>query len=84
MVLGLCMKSIDNDPKSKVAEDMKELDKNEQDLITMYLSITKHMVVSNPDSHEAMEERAHKFNILNFDGENVKNAVIFFRAAVCS
>ena len=78
------MNSMDNDLKSKVVEEMNELDKNERRLITMYLSIIKHMVASNTESRKATEEWIRKFRILNFDGEHVKNAVKFCKTAVCS
>ena len=63
---------------------MSELDENERGPITMYLSMTKHMVASNAESCEATEEWVRKFNILNFDGENVTNAVKLCKAAVRS
>ena len=50
----------------------------------MYLSMSKHMVVSNTESCKATEEWVCKFNILNFDGENVTNAVKLCKAAVRS
>ena len=78
------MNSMDDDLKLKVVEDMNKLDENKQGPITMYLSMTKHMVASNAESREATEEWVRKFNILNFDGENVTNAVKLCKAAVCS
>ena len=78
------MNSMDDDLKLKVVEDMNELDENERGPITMYLSMTKHMVASNAESREATEEWVRKFNILNFDGENVTNAVKLCKAAVRS
>jgi GMP synthase PP-ATPase subunit len=50
------MKSTNDDLKLKVVEDINELYENEQGQITMYLSITKYMVVSNAESHNATEE----------------------------
>ena len=78
------MKSVDDGLKSKVVDDMKELDRNERGPITTYLSITKHMVTSNAESREAMEAWVRNFNLLNFDGENVSNAVKLCKAAVRS
>ena len=48
----------------------------------MYLSMTKHMVASNAESREATEEWVCKFNILNFDSENVANAVKLYKVSV--
>ena len=50
----------------------------------MYLSITKHTVVSNGESRKATEEWVCKLNILNFYSENVMNAIKRCKAAVCS
>ena len=63
---------------------MNELDTNEQGPITMYLSVIKHMVASNTESCTATAECICKFNILNFNGENVTNAVKRCKAAVRS
>ena len=75
---------MDDDLKLKVVEDMNKLDENEQGPITMYLSMTKHMVASNAESCVATEEWVRKFNILNFDGENMTNAIKLCKAAVRS
>ena len=78
------MKSMDDNLKSKVVKDMNKLDRKTRDPITMYLSITKHMVASNAESYKATEEWVCKFKILNFDGENVTNAVKLYKVAVRS
>ena len=76
------MKYMDDDLKSKIIEDMNNLNKNKQGPITIYLSIIKYMVASNVESREATEEWIHKFDILNFDGEDVTNAVKCCKSAV--
>ena len=63
------IKSIDNDLKSKVVEDMIELDTSKRGPITMYLSIIKHMVASNAESCKATAKWVCKSNILNFNGK---------------
>ena len=78
------MNSIDVDLKSKVVEVMNKLDENKQGPIAMYLSVTKYIKVTNAESHKAKEELVRKFNILNFDGEDVTNAVKLCTAAVRS
>ena len=70
--------------KSNEVEDMNELDKNKRGPISMYLSMIKHTVVSNTESCKATEEWVRKFDILNFVGEHVTNAVNICKAAVCS
>ena len=50
------MKSMDDDIKSKVVEDMNELDRNKGGLLTIYLSITRHIVASNMECLEVTEE----------------------------
>ena len=46
---------MDDDLKSKVVEDMKTFNKNKEGPMMMYLSMTKHMVTGNAESHEATE-----------------------------
>ena len=74
--------SMDAELKAQVNDDMDDLEIGERGPITIYKSMTSHMVASNQESRDALEEFIRNFSILKYDGENVTNGVMHCKAVV--
>ena len=74
--------SMDSSLKSEVLSDMEELSELQCGAISIFYLVTKRMVIRNQEAADAMLEWFNKFNILNYDNQNVSEAVLRIKAMV--